>query len=113
MPLVFDRTERELNQRNSQAMLKFTKKHRSLQHKLAKAEDLVDSYEEKCANSSCELQTKQCILGNLKEELSSTNEEFRVQELEARRTTHKRSIQCDSLTDVTNIDLEADNEELG
>ncbi|XP_044268352.1 protein outspread isoform X1 [Tribolium madens] len=124
MALAFERTERELNQRNSQAELKFTKEQRSLQRKLAESEDLAASYEEKCSNLSRELQTKQRILGNLQEELSSTNERFgrlrdendrlfkRVQELEG-RGGHKRGIRCDSLTDLTNIDLDVDIDELG
>ncbi|KAJ3653387.1 hypothetical protein Zmor_012641 [Zophobas morio] len=121
--LAFERTERELNQRNSQAELKFAKEQRSLQRRLQEVEDLAASYDEKCGSLTRELQSKQRLVSSLQEELAGTSERLarsreendrlfrRVQEMEGR--PGKRSIRCDSLTDLTNIDLDADIDELG
>ncbi|EFA13664.2 hypothetical protein TcasGA2_TC006898 [Tribolium castaneum] len=62
MAVAFKRTERELSQRNSQTKLNLKKEQRSFQNKLNEVEDLVASYENKSANLSRELQTKQRIL---------------------------------------------------
>ncbi|RZC41451.1 outspread, partial [Asbolus verrucosus] len=125
MMLTFERTERELNQRNSQAELKFTKEQRSLQRRLLEAENLAKTYEDRCDSFTRELQTKQRILTNLQDEVASIGERFarsreendllfkRVQELEGRTCSNKHSIRVDSLADLMNIDLDVDIEELG
>jgi chromosome segregation ATPase len=125
MMIAFERTERELNQRNSQAEMKFTKEQRALQRRLSETEDLAATYEEKSAALTRDLQTKQRILSNLQEELASTNERLartrdendrlfkRVQELEGRTGSNRRNIRVDSLTDLTNVDLDADIDEMG
>lgn len=125
MMVAFERTERELNQRNSQAEMKFTKEQRALQRRLSETEDLAATYEEKSAALTRDLQTKQRILSNLQEELASTNERLartrdendrlfkRVQELEGRTGSNRRNIRVDSLTDLTNVDLDADIDEMG
>lgn len=124
MMSAFERTEKELNQRNSQAEVKFIKDQRGLQRRLLEVEDMSKTYEEKCNMLSRELQTKQRIVMNLKDELASSNERYartreenerlfkRLHELEGRTTT-KRRLRVDSLSDLTNIDLDIDIDEMG
>lgn len=124
--LNYERTEKELNQRNTQTEMKYLKEQRSLQRKLAETEQLSHTYEEKCNILTRELQTKQRLITNLQDELTSTNERLlrnrqdndrlykRVQELEGRYSLRQNSIRMvDSLTDLTNIDLDLDIDELG
>lgn len=125
MMAAFERTEHELNQRNSQAELKFTKDQRSLQRRLTDSESLANTYEERCNILTRELQTKQRMLTNLQDEVDGINERFarakeendrlykRLQEVEGRSWNSKRNIRWDSLTDLTNIDLEIDIDDLG
>lgn len=124
--LNYERTEKELNQRNTQTEMKFLKEQRSFQRKLAECEELSHTYEEKCSILTRELQTKQRLITNLQDELTNTNERLlrnrqdndklykRIQELEGRYSLRQNSIgMVDSLTDLTNIDLDLDIDELG
>ncbi|XP_066141758.1 protein outspread isoform X2 [Euwallacea fornicatus] len=119
-----EKVEQELNQRNSQMEIKFLKEQKTLQRRLAESEQMSRTFEEKYEMLLRELQAKQQILCNLQEELDSSNERLersrqdndrvykKLQELES-RCYLKNSMPVDSLTDLTNIDLEVDIDELG
>ncbi|KAJ8966150.1 hypothetical protein NQ314_003713 [Rhamnusium bicolor] len=119
-----ERTEIELNQRNSQIEVKFLKEQRALQRRLSEAEESSRTFEEKCNILSKELQTKQRMLINLQDELSSSNDRLinereendrlykKIQELEGRYCFKNNNFHVDSLTELTNINLDLDIDEL-
>ncbi|CAH0558226.1 unnamed protein product [Brassicogethes aeneus] len=121
---TLDRTEKDLNQRNFDAELKFLKEQRSTQRRLSEAEEAVRINEEKCSSLNRELQGKQRVVLNLQEELEIANERLartrqdndrlykKIQEIEGRITYHQ-NYTVDSLTDLTNIDLDVDLAEMG
>ncbi|VEN49846.1 unnamed protein product [Callosobruchus maculatus] len=119
-----EKNEMELNQRNSQIELNFLKEQRALQRRLSEAEEAARTNEEKCTILTRELQTKQRILLNLQEELSMSNERLsrvteennrlykKVQELEGRYCFKNKHFKADSITELTNINLDLDIDEL-
>ncbi|KAH1024624.1 hypothetical protein HUJ05_004084 [Dendroctonus ponderosae] len=119
-----EKAEQELNQRNSQMELQFLKEQKAMQRRLAESEESSRTFEQKYEILLRELQAKQQILCNLQEELDSSNERLersrqendrvykKLQELDA-RTVKPNSIHMDSLTELTNINLEVDIDELG
>lgn len=120
----FERNEIELNQKNSQIEVKFLKEQRALQRRLLEAEESSRTLEEKCNILSKELQTKQRIITDLKDELSSSNERIilekeendtlykRIQELEGRYCFKNSKFHVDTLTELTNINLDLDIDDL-
>lgn len=119
-----EQNEIELNQRNSQIEVKFLKEQRALQRRLSEAEESSRTLEEKCNILSKELQSKQRIITDLKDELGSSNERMisekeqndrlykRIQELESRFCTKSNKLHVDSLTELTNINLDLDIDDL-
>lgn len=119
-----EKTEVELNQRNSQMELKFLKEQRALQRRLAEAEESGRTHEEKCNLLTKELQTKQRILVNLQDELNSSNDRLtkqreendrlfkKIQELEGKYCFRNKTFKADSITELTNIDLDLNLEDL-
>lgn len=120
----WEKTELELNQRNSQIELKFLKEQRSLQRQLVETEEIARTHEEKCNILAEELEKKQMIVRNLQEELNSTNERLakekdmndklnkKVQELEEHYYTKTKPFPADSISDLININLDLDLETL-
>ncbi|XP_023311180.1 protein outspread [Anoplophora glabripennis] len=120
----FERNEIELNQKNSQIEVKFLKEQRALQRRLSEAEESSRTFEEKCNILSKELQTKQRIIIDLKDELSSSNEKImlekeendklykKIQELEGRYCFKNSKFNVDTLTELTNINLDLDIDDL-
>ncbi|CAH1130205.1 unnamed protein product [Ceutorhynchus assimilis] len=118
-----EKAENELNQRNSQMEIKFLKEQKALQRRLAESEETSRTFEEKYEILLRELLTKQQILSSLQDELDSSNERLeksrqendrvykKLQEIESRSSTRNNNV--DSLTDLTNIDLDIDIDELG
>lgn len=74
MLIALERTEKDLNQRNSQAEVKFLKEQRALQRRLAETEESFKKTEEKYNLLNRELQTKQRAISELQNELSSSTE---------------------------------------
>lgn len=130
MMLTFERTEKELNQRNSQAESKFSKEQRTLQRRLADVEDVSKTYEERCKMLSHDLHTKQRILVTLQDELTTSNERLSKTKEENDRlfkqleeyqesnnnihvhNNNNKINNVDSLTDLININLDVDIDEL-
>ncbi|XP_060517884.1 protein outspread [Cylas formicarius] len=121
----FEQNERESHQRNSQMEMKFVKEQKVLQRRLAEAEDASRTFEEKY-NALCrELQTKQLLLSGLQEELIGSRDRLersklendrlfkRLQDMENKYCVKNNGLRIDSLTDLTNIDLDVDIEEMG
>lgn len=120
----WEKTELELNQRNSQIELKFLKEQRALQRRLVETEEVASTHEEKCNILAQELEKKQKIVRNLQEELNSTSERLakerdtndklqrKVQELEEQYYTKTRPFPAESISDLININLALDLEAL-
>lgn len=120
----WEKTEIELNQRNSQIELKFLKEQRALQRRLVETEETARTHEEKCNILAEELEKKQRIVRNLQEELNSTNERLakerdlndklnrKVQELEELSYTRTKPFPAESISDLININLDLDLEAL-
>lgn len=110
-----EHTERELNQRIREADEKHLREQRSLQRRLTEAENLARDNEEKCTNLAKDLQVKQSLVETLQDELNRANDRYardnqenerlykKLQELEGRN-------RINSLTDLTNVDLDNDLE---
>lgn len=86
------------------------------QNHLKEIETFAKNTEEKCVLLTKELQNKQLLLLNLKEELRSANEKItkdkkQINTLQQKLLTNQ-TIKYDSLTNLTNIDLEIDLETL-
>lgn len=113
--VTLERTERELHQRIRQADEKHTREQRNLQRRLTDAEALARDSEERCNTLAKDLQAKQRLVANLQDELKRANERFARENQEhdrlylEGRQGYKR---LNSLTDLTNIDLDADLENL-
>ncbi|KAK5647033.1 hypothetical protein RI129_005497 [Pyrocoelia pectoralis] len=113
-----EQTERDLNQRIREADERHLREQRSLQRRLTEAENLARDKEEKCMNLAKELQDKHSLVENLQEELKHANDRYvrdnqenerlykKLQELEGRNDYRR----INSLTDLTNIDLDNDLE---
>lgn len=120
----WEKTESELNQRNSQIELKFLKEQRALQRRLIESEETARTHEEKCIILGEELAKKQRILKNLQDELNTTNERLtkerdvsdnlqkKVQELEGQYYTRTKPFPADSISELININLNVDLEAL-
>lgn len=119
----FDKTEKELNQRNSQMEIKYKKEQKTLQHKLREVEDASKNFEGKVGILSRELQTKQHVILSLQEELANTKEKYfhSLQENEKLSNTlqelnnklpHMNSKELKSITDLIDIDFELNIENL-
>ncbi|KAG5888247.1 hypothetical protein JTB14_027929 [Gonioctena quinquepunctata] len=120
----FEKTEKELSQRNSQIELHFLKEQRSLQRRLSETEESSRIYEEKCNILSRDLQTKQRMLADMQDELDGSNERLmkerdendklfkRIQELEGKYCFKNKMFNADSISELTNINLDLDIEEL-
>lgn len=118
-----EKMERELTQKLKHVEEKYTREHKTWQRKITEAERTSRENENRCNNLSRELQAKQRIVANLQEELSCVNENLlknrqendklykKLQELENK--TNLRNKRIDSLSDLTNIDLDIDLETLG
>lgn len=98
-----EQTERELNQRNSQNEIKYLRDQKHLQRKLLESEQLTKTTEEKCNLLARELQNKQLQMLTLQEQISR---------FESTKTTQKSKLNIDSLTDLTNVDLDVDLDNL-
>lgn len=119
-----EQTEKDLNQRNVQMEAKYLRDQSNLERRLAKAEELARVSEEKCTELSKELQAKQLILLSVEEELLRANETItkdnaeidslrnKLTQLEG-RSSCRNSFNVDSLTDLTDIDLDVDLDSLG
>lgn len=122
MLLNLERTEKELNQRNSQTEVKYLKEQRALQRRLSEAEDLAQSFEEKYNQLIRELQSTRQFTENLQDELTKSNNRL-VESLEENDTLLKKicdlekgyrsMIHVDSISDLTNINLDLDIDEMG
>lgn len=120
----WEKTEIELNQRNSQIELKFLKEQRALQRRLVESEETARTHEEKCNILAEELEKKQKIVRNLQDELISTSERLskerdmngklhkKVQELEEQYYTKTKPFPAESISDLININLDLDLEAL-
>ncbi|KAF5277726.1 hypothetical protein FQR65_LT03706 [Abscondita terminalis] len=100
-------TERELNQRIRDSDEKHLKEHRHLQRRLSEAESLAKDNEEKCNILAKDLQCKQFLVENLQDELKRANDLESCRKEYEGRYGQKR---LNSLTDLTDIDLDADIE---
>lgn len=119
-----EKTEIELNQRNSQIELNFIKEQRALQRRLSEAEETARIYEEKCDILSRDLQTKQLLLMNLQDELFTSKERLneekeennrlysRLQEFEGKYNFKSNTFQTDSISELININMDLDIDEL-
>ncbi|XP_072376482.1 uncharacterized protein osp [Diabrotica undecimpunctata] len=117
-----EKTEIELNQRNSQIEINFLKEQRVLQRRLSETEETAKMHEEKCSLLSRDLQNKQRMIVNLRDELITSNERLseekeentklfmRIQELEGRFKS--KNFKTDSIAELTNINLDLDIDEL-
>ncbi|KAF5287073.1 hypothetical protein FQA39_LY16058 [Lamprigera yunnana] len=99
-------TEHELNQRIHKSEEKHLKEQKTLQRRLTNAETFAKDNEEKCKNLAQDLQTKQCLVESLQDELKRANDKYENYKFEGRHE-YKR---INSLTDLTNINLEEDLE---
>lgn len=78
------------------------------QKQLKEMENYAKTTEEQCNHLTKELQNKQLQLLNLKEELRNANEKIKQLEKTVTETTIKKPPNYDSLTNLTNIDLDLD-----
>ncbi|KAF7271366.1 hypothetical protein GWI33_015722 [Rhynchophorus ferrugineus] len=126
MLISLEKKEEDLNQRNSQMELKFLKEQRALERQLAEAEEASRTFEHKYDMLFNDLQAKHLILSKLQEEIVSSNERLeksrqeneklykKLRDLQDRRNgSRAKSMHVDSLTDLTNIDLDTDIDSLG
>lgn len=120
----WEKTESELNQRNSQIELKFLKEQRALQRRLVESEETARTHEEKCNILAEELEKKQKNLRNLQDELTSTNERLskerdtndklhkKIQQLEEQYYSRTKPFPAESISELININLDLDLETL-
>lgn len=101
---ALEQTELELNQRNSQLEVKYLREQKLLQRRLAESEETLRNTEDKCDKLSRELQNKHLVILNLQEELARANAK--------EDRSYKSHSRIDSLTDLTNVDLDVDLENL-
>lgn len=104
---TLEQTERELNQMNSQMEVKYLRDQKILQRRLTDAEETLRNSAEKCNALTRELQAKQLTTLNLQEELARANAKD-----EPDSRSYKSRSRIDSLTDLTNVDLDVDLENL-
>lgn len=104
----------ESEKKNTQLETKFLREQKRLQKQLTEMETFVKNTEDKCVLLTKELQNKQLLLLNLKEELRNANETItkdneKINNLQKQLTTTQN---YGSLTNLTNIDLDLDLETL-
>lgn len=119
---TWEKTEIELNKKNSQIELKFLKEQRSLQRRLVETEEIARTHEEKCNILAEELEEKQRIVRNLQEELHNSNGRLekerdindklhrKVEKLEEQYCTRTKPFPAESISDLININLDLDLE---
>ncbi|XP_017785989.1 PREDICTED: protein outspread isoform X2 [Nicrophorus vespilloides] len=114
--------EKELSQKIKHADEKFSKEQKIWSRRISDYERDVSEAEDKCNSLSRELQTKQRIVTSLQEELKCANERLsrhrldndrmfkKLQEIEGKNLN--KSKRMASLTDLTDIDLDIDLDNL-
>lgn len=115
--------EKELTQKLNNLEEKYAREEKIWQRNIAEVEKSCTESENKCTSLSRDVQTKQRIIASLQEELKCAKERLsknrqendrlykKLQEMESK--TSLRIKRIDSLSDLTNIDLEIDLDSLG
>ncbi|XP_022901858.2 protein outspread [Onthophagus taurus] len=117
-----EKSERELNQKLNQLEERHLKEQNGLHNRLIEIESIATENEEKYLYTSKELQTNQKLVCSLQEELKLLNDRHaknrqendklykKLQEMECK--PHTRRKRLDSLTDLTDINLDMDLDNL-